>query len=139
MAVSINLEAAARYVHATAPTKLAGLFEAVETKCKALNLGPWRPITPKETTGDVESGHNVRGVLQFVDSVTAESGKTEKRNLQQLYATLQERCKAAGYKAPHQVVAEKTAAEKAAFDAAVKAEVDKREAAKAAPPAAPTK
>lgn len=137
MGVSLNLQSAARYIHGTSPAALNGLYEVTHLKCKELGLAAWRPVAPEDSGGD-HVGGNTRGIVQFVESVTKDSDKWAKRNLQQLYATLQARFAAAGHKSPVVEAEKVAAADKAKFDAAVKAEVDKQVAAKTAPkPVAP--
>lgn len=150
MASNLNLQSAARYIHATAPAKLNGLYEAVRAKCKELSLTPWRAVAAVASKDTEGSTDNPRGILHFVAGCTKESidqsagsdqhkasAKARERQLRQLYATLQARFAQSGYTPPADEAEATAAAEKKKFDDAVNAEVEKRLAAK--PAATPTK
>ena len=76
--MGINLKNVAAYIHGQPPSALDGLFQAVEAKCKDLKLTPGRRDNVSGNAEGTSSNVNVRGVLAFVDGVTAISDEENK-------------------------------------------------------------
>ena len=110
MACNLNLNAAARYIHWAPPGDLDGLHQLAKAKVEELGLSVGRRshVTPENVAGDPSV--NVRGIIHFINGVEAiaegDSDAQKKAKQEQhgqlvaLYATLQARCAAAGYKPP---------------------------------------
>lgn len=78
MAKSVNLDAVTRYVHLAEISKLDSLVMACERKAAELGIKPGKPHKC-DTTGDVSPTGNVRGMIEFVDSVTSAKEDAESR------------------------------------------------------------
>lgn len=87
MAVNLNLEGAVRYLNVVPPAKLDGLAQALTAKLDELGVTPTSPLAPATQVGQEPSG-NVRGVLRFIESVTADSDPAVVADLQALAGTV---------------------------------------------------
>ena len=105
MAVRINLEGVVRYLNTVEVKKLEGLKEALEDKAKELGVEPGKVVTPAIDPGQEPSG-NIRSVLRFIESCTADSSAEDKATLGVLLACVCGRTGAAGLVAKPRVAAE---------------------------------
>ena len=97
MAVNLNLENVCRYLNRIQVGKLDGLAQSLAAKAAELGIAPAAPLAPETEMGHDPTG-TIRGVLKFVDRVTVDSTKADKRKFATLLGTVQARVGAANLK-----------------------------------------
>ena len=97
MPVNLNLEKTLAYIAWMAVSEVTGLYQAALKKSEEIGVAATRRKSPALTGTEPMTG-NTKGILRFIDSLTKESGKSDKRKLGVLLGALETRAAADGVK-----------------------------------------
>lgn len=95
--LNLNLNGVLGYLNAVGVGKLDGIAQELEAKAAELGIAPGKVVTPEIQVGHEPTG-NVRGIVQFIQGVTADSPKGDKKKLATLLAVVRGRVGTAGLK-----------------------------------------